>query len=54
MDKLQDLARALQITSGLGQDEIWTLFRDGTLIGLQDVIPQDLLQAVDAVEDCGA
>ncbi len=52
LEKLDHLAKAVNITSGLGQTEIWAMFRDQPLPSRM-IILQDLLRRFEAVQDPG-
>ena len=55
-DELHSLAQAIQLKSGLGQSEIWALFRGCDTRDLRRFVPQYLLQDLQAITDrrkCG-
>lgn len=51
LDKLKTLARAVEITTGLYQSEIWAMFRHGVHKRLHEVVDPDLLLALEATDD---
>ena len=53
LDKLDTLAQAVEITSGLYQSEIWAMFRDNGHKRLRDAVAPDLLHALEGIDDHG-
>lgn len=51
LEKLNGLAQAVEITTGLGQSEIWGLFLDSA--SASPTFPHELLQTLKSVEDRG-
>jgi midasin len=53
MSKLAGLAQAVQLTSGMGQAEIWSLFRLETLVSGEPELMQGLVGSVEGISDRG-
>lgn len=51
--QLQGLARSVILTKGMGQAEVWSLFRDGAIENIARKLDPEVLQRIHSVKDIG-